>query len=245
MRWEPQAGFLLLDQHLRRLERSARFFQFRCDRHFVWAKLEAAVENVARVPMKVRLMLSGSGNVKANAVPLDADPLPSHALVSFASTPVDKGEPMLLHKTTDRTLYQEQLNSRPGCYDVLLWNDAGFVTELTRFNVLAYSENRWITPPVEHGLLEGTLRQELLRLRLVTEAGLTKPGLRSAQALAVVNSVRGLLQLRPHAHDTWLLEPVGRTKSEGFPLFQPLIDGIQQIVNGPCGHAFYSNFQNG
>ena len=85
------------------------------------------------------------------------------------------------------------LDSAPDCYDLLLWNKEAFVTELTRFNVLAWMNSRWTTPPVEHGLLCGTLRQELLTEDLVEETELTKDHLVTAQALAAINSVRGLL----------------------------------------------------
>ena len=112
--------------------------------------------------MKVRLSLSASGDLTVHAAPLESDPLPVPALVRFADSPVDREDVKLFHKTTNRELYRHLLGSAPDCYDLLLWNEDGFVTELTRFNLLAFIDGRWTTPPVEHGLLGGTLRQELL-----------------------------------------------------------------------------------
>jgi len=228
-RWDPQAGFVLLSPHLARLEQSARFFNFRFDHHLARARLETAVQNVARVPMKARLSLSVSGDLTVDAVPLESDSLPICAQVRFADSPVDRAEPTLFHKTTNRELYRRLLDSAPDCYDVLLWNEDDFVTELTRFNVLAWIGGQWTTPPVEHGLLRGTLRQELLQTLLVQEADLTKDHVRNAQALAVVNSVRGLLMLSPQTHDSWLLEPMPEGSGR-HSVFKPLIHHVHRVM---------------
>ena len=229
-RWDPQAGFGLLGPHLVRLEQSARFFNFQFDRSLVLAKLEAVVRDVSRVPMKVRLLLSASGDLAVDAVPLDSDPLPVPALVRFAGSAVSRGDPKLFHKTTNRELYVRLLDAAPDCYDVVLWNEADFVTELTRFNLLSHVDGRWTTPPIEHGLLGGTLREELLRAGLVEEMDLTKDGLRTARALAAVNSVRGLLTLRPIADATWLLESLPKD-SDRDSVFWSLIHHVDKVMN--------------
>jgi para-aminobenzoate synthetase/4-amino-4-deoxychorismate lyase len=231
LRWDPAAGFVLLSSHLIRLERSARFFSFHFDRQVAQARLEAAVENGVRVPMKVRLSLSVSGDLTIEVVPLESDPLPVPALVRFADSPVDRAEPRLFHKTTNRELYRRLLAAAPEYYDLLLWNEDDLVTELTRFNVLAFMDGRWTTPPVEHGLLNGTLRQELLRAGLVKEAELTKDGARNAQALAAVNSVRGLHVLRPKSDDSWLLEPIPECSGDQTNL-GPLVHHVNQVMTG-------------
>ena len=235
-RWDPKAGFVLLDLHLVRLEQSARFFKFRSDRHLVLARLEAAILNFSRIPMKVRLLLSVSGELSIDATPLESDPLPVPALVTFASSAVDRGDAKLFHKTTNRELYLRLLGSAPDCYDLLLWNKEAFVTELTRFNVLAWMNGRWTTPPVEHGLLCGTLRQELLQAGLVEEADLSKDHLVTAQALAAVNSVRGLLLLKPINDDSWLLEPIHEGPDRDSA-FWPLIHHVDQVM-GRQGSPF-------
>jgi para-aminobenzoate synthetase / 4-amino-4-deoxychorismate lyase len=229
-RWEPDSGFALLGLHLARLEQSARFFDFRFGHDQALSALRAAVQNVTRLPMKVRLLLSNSGDLTVNAAPLESDPLPIPSLLRFADSPVDPEDVKLFHKTTNRELYRRLLDSAPDCYDLFLWNEDGFVTELTRFNLLAFIGGRWITPPVEHGLLAGTLRQELLRVGLVEEAALTKVCLRTAQSVAAINSVRGLLVLRPKDVDSWLLEPMPDA-SDGDIVFRPLIRHIHHVMS--------------
>jgi para-aminobenzoate synthetase/4-amino-4-deoxychorismate lyase len=229
-RWEPDSGFALLGLHLARLEQSARFFDFCFGRDQALSALDAAVQNVARLPMKVRLLLSISGDLTVNAAPLESDPLPIPALVGFADSPVDRENVKLFHKTTNRELYRRLLGLAPDWYDLFLWNEDEFVTELTRFNLLAFIGGRWTTPPVEHGLLAGTLRQELLRVGLVEEAALTKVCLRTAHILAAINSVRGLLVLRPKDVDAWLLEPMPEATA-CHPSFRPLIRHIHDVMS--------------
>jgi branched-subunit amino acid aminotransferase/4-amino-4-deoxychorismate lyase len=91
-------------------------------------------------------------------------------------------------------------------------------------------QGRWTTPPIEHGLLGGTLREELLRAGLVEEMDLTKDGLRTARALATVNSVRGLLTLRPIAHEAWLLESLPKD-SDRDSVFWSLIHHVDKVMN--------------
>jgi para-aminobenzoate synthetase/4-amino-4-deoxychorismate lyase len=228
-RWDPQVGFVLLGLHLDRLEQTARFFNFQCDRHLILARLESAIRKVPCVPMKVRLLLSIPGDLAVDAVPLDSDPLPVPALVRFADSAINRRDAKLFHKTTNRELYLRLLDSASDCYDLLLWNADAFVTELTRFNVLAYMDSRWTTPPVEHGLLCGTMREELMRAGLVEEADLTKERLVTAWALAAVNSVRGLLILRPITDDSWILEPISES-CDRHSAFWPLIHHVDQVM---------------
>jgi para-aminobenzoate synthetase / 4-amino-4-deoxychorismate lyase len=228
-RWEPDSGFALLGLHLARLAQSARFFDFRFNRDQTLVALHAAVQNVARLPMKVRLSLSIAGELTVNAASLESDPLPVPALVRFANSSVDREDVKLFHKTSNRELYRHLLGSVPNCYDLVLWNEDAFVTELTRFNLLAF-DGRWTTPPVEHGLLAGTLRQELLRVGLVEEAALTKAQFGTGQVLAAINSVRGMLVLRPKEVDSWFLEPMPDAP-ECDPIFRPLIRHIRDVMN--------------
>ena len=57
----------------------------------------------------------------------------------------------------------EQLR-RSDADDTVLWNPDGDVTETTTANVVAEIGGALVTPPVEAGLLAGTLRAEMLRL---------------------------------------------------------------------------------
>ncbi|HEV2125287.1 MAG TPA: aminotransferase class IV, partial [Chloroflexota bacterium] len=114
--------------------------------------------------------------------------------VTLAGTPVSRDDPFLFHKTTHRVTYEmhlaQQLATRPGLFDVLLWNQEGEVTEFTRGNVvLELDGTRW-TPPRACGLLAGTFRAELLGRGELRERILTPDDVRGATHAWLINSVR-------------------------------------------------------
>ena len=82
---------------------------------------------------------------------------------------------------------------------MLFLNDRGELTEGSRTNLFVERGGRLLTPPVSCGLLNGTLRQELLDTRPgeVVEAVLRPEDLASAERIYLGNSVRGLVAARP------------------------------------------------
>jgi branched-subunit amino acid aminotransferase/4-amino-4-deoxychorismate lyase len=186
LRWTPQEGWYLLERHLARLEGSARHFGFAYRLTEIRAALETAVVPADR-PQRVRLLLAGNGAVRVEAVPLELNQRP--LTVRFAAGPIDPSDTFLFHKTTNRRVYDSA--RLPGCDDVILWNPAGDVTETTIANLVVEVGGHRVTPPVECGLLAGTLRAELLAAGEVAEARVTKQQVRTAPALWLVNSVRG------------------------------------------------------
>jgi para-aminobenzoate synthetase/4-amino-4-deoxychorismate lyase len=104
---------------------------------------------------------------------------------------VNRNDVRLYHKTTSRETYDDALASAPGIFDVLLWNEDGEATELTRGNLVAELDGCKWTPPVECGLLGGTLRAELLEAGEIAERAITVEELARAERLWFVNALRG------------------------------------------------------
>ena len=94
------------------------------------------------------------------------------------------------HKTTRRTAYAA-FPPPAGCFDTLLYNAAGELTEFTIGNVAVQLQGRWLTPPLSAGLLPGVMRQSLLDAGQLHEAPIRLDELPHATALALINSVRG------------------------------------------------------
>ncbi|HNB54234.1 MAG TPA: aminotransferase class IV, partial [Anaerolineales bacterium] len=116
--------------------------------------------------------------------------------VTFALSPVSSADVFLFHKTTHRAVYEAARAACPGYEEVLLWNERGEVTEFTASNVVVQIEGQLFTPPVECGLLAGTLRGELLAQGTVvqgtvTERVIPREQVLEAEAVWAVNSVRG------------------------------------------------------
>jgi len=160
LRWEDGA-YILLDRHLDRLMASADYFGFHASRDVVQTALIAHGWQRPEGPWRVRLRLPPDGVPCVESVPLS--PLPSGPLpVALAGAPVSRADTFLCHKTTHRAAYEARRSARPDCFDVLLWNEEGELTEFTIGSLVIEQGGRLWTPPRACGLLDGTFRAELL-----------------------------------------------------------------------------------
>lgn len=192
MLWTAEDGFFLLDYHLERLAQSAAYFGFPLDRARVEARLAGAVGRALAGRLRVRLLLHEDGDVTVERYPLTArGDEPSPRPICLAPEPVDRENVFLYHKTTQRAVYEQALAACPQADDVLLWNEAGEVTEACRANVVVELAGERLTPPVSSGLLAGTYRRHLLETGQVREAVVRVADLERATGLWLVNSVRG------------------------------------------------------
>jgi para-aminobenzoate synthetase/4-amino-4-deoxychorismate lyase len=145
---------------------------------------------------RVRLVVS-DGGVETQSVELSGrfalGPSPESGSVVLAidETAIDSTDPVMFHKTTNRYAYTMRGERHPDADDVVLVNEAGFVTESTIANIAVKVEDVWVTPPREDGLLAGVLRNHLVSTGVIKERSITVEEFRSAEAVAVVNSVRG------------------------------------------------------
>lgn len=191
MLWTRRDGCRLLEEHLERLADSAQYFDFRCDRTRVERELRAFIDGLGGFAHCIRLLLARDGTVRLEtreAPPPDAD---SVVRLKLARYPVDLRNPFLYHKTTRRGHYEDALATAGDCDDALLWNDRGEITESTIANVIVRLGDGLYTPPVECGLLNGTLRRSLLAQGKIAERVIRIDELPAVRDLYLVNSVRG------------------------------------------------------
>jgi para-aminobenzoate synthetase/4-amino-4-deoxychorismate lyase len=189
LRFEVEGGFLWLQEHLDRMAASAAYFGFDFDETACRSALHDAVSGAGVGPHRVRLISDRNGSVKAEAVALEEAPV--SATVAVDDEPVSSRNVFLFHKNTRRAVYDERLGRHAGADDVLLINERGEVTESTVANVLVKIADRWHTPPLDSGCLPGIYRAQLLEKAEVSERVITVPELRRAEAIELVNSVRG------------------------------------------------------
>ena len=109
--------------------------------------------------------------------------------VRLADAPVSRNDVFLYHKTTNRAIYDRA--RKGGADDVCLWNEHGEITESTIANIVVELDGRRVTPPVDCGLLAGTLRGELLERGDLTERVVLRDELRPADRIWLINSVQG------------------------------------------------------
>ncbi|HSR51450.1 MAG TPA: aminodeoxychorismate synthase component I, partial [Acidobacteriota bacterium] len=174
MLWR-RGKIFLLEEHLRRLSESARYFDFAFSRRRVLQDLGEACAGLDRAgsaegPQRLRLLMDRRGETSVEATPLDIRQLKRPLVLGLAPRSVDSSDPFLCHKTTHRAVYERALASRPDCDDVILYNENGQVTETALGNLLVCRDNGWVTPPLECGLLAGTMRHRLLSRGTICEA---------------------------------------------------------------------------
>jgi len=189
LRWDGE--FHLLAEHLDRLAASAEYFGFPFRRDAVLAALYDAVRDAPR-PARVRLLVDRSAVPSVETRPLDA---PRVLRIGLAATPVDANDVFLYHKTTRRAVYEAARAARSNCDDVILWNGRGELTESTIANLVLDLDGVSWTPPVECGLLPGTMRARLLAEGRIREARFRREDLRGAARVRLLNSVRGWIDV--------------------------------------------------
>jgi len=188
-------GPVRLAAHLERMEASAAYFGFRFSASEVKATIQRALAEKENAHARIRALSDQQGYVSVEVGPCDP---PDAALlpIGFAGRPVSSVDPFLFHKTTHRVAYESRAAEHPDLFDVLLVNEAGYVTEFTRANVVAEIEGAQWTPPRECGLLAGIFRGELLAEGTIEERLLTPAQVRRASRLWLINAVREWVEVR-------------------------------------------------
>ncbi|MBU1566433.1 MAG: bifunctional anthranilate synthase component I family protein/class IV aminotransferase, partial [Proteobacteria bacterium] len=209
--WQQGQGYFLLDEHLKRLETGAQFFNFSCDISKIRSRL-AKQENVfSKSCYRVRLMLEKDGRVTITAdmaVSPACTSMPAVpgkvvdsklAMIDFSPIPVNTSAAWVFFKTSRRELYNKEYARAldQGLYECIFFNEAGAVTEGCVTNIVIYSNGRYKTPPVVCGLLPGVMRGRLLadNTRPMFEEVLTEEDVRAAEAVFVCNSLRGVIRV--------------------------------------------------
>jgi para-aminobenzoate synthetase/4-amino-4-deoxychorismate lyase len=189
-------GYLLLERHLQRLAESAAYFGFSLDSDALRNRLLDFGKGLSAVH-KVRVLLAADGDFTVESQPVMYPAgVAIAAEIALSDQRVNSADTFLYHKTTRRTLYDEQLRAHPGCYDVIFLNERNEITEGSYNTIVMSLKGELLTPALDCGLLPGVLRQELLEVGAVREAVLTLEDLRVSDAVWLVNSVRGWRECR-------------------------------------------------
>ena len=194
MQWDG-SGYLWLNEHMDRLGPSAERLGYPFDRTAVVEQLDEFGRGLGG-PRRVRLKLGQSGHLHLEDLELMLWKEP--VTMGFAQEPIWSGDSFLAHKTTFRPVYDRELRraQQEGFQDLLFVNERGELTEGAISSVLLLLDGQWVTPMLAAGLLPGVARGILLRNGDVTERALLEADLERAEALVMVNGVRGIAQVR-------------------------------------------------
>ncbi len=193
LRWDED-GYFLLERHIKRMLESAARLGFTVDSDGIRTVLAVHATTLQVAPRKVRLCVDHRGLCEVTSSPLGDEPV--DPVFALADTPIDNGDLFLYHKTTRREVYDRHFASKQGVYDVLLWNAEGYVTEFTRGNIAVRIDGDLVTPPLGHGLLDGTFRQELIDTNQVVVGGIRRDKMENFDEVWFYNSVRKWVRVR-------------------------------------------------
>ncbi|MFT7723687.1 MAG: bifunctional anthranilate synthase component I family protein/class IV aminotransferase [Roseateles sp.] len=181
------------DAHLARMQRTARHFGLRFSPAEARAYLQAVAAAQPEASWRLRLTCDAEGRLAHTLAAFT--PTPGPVALALADRPIatrGPGAEFLAHKTTRREAYAG-FSKPAGAFDLILWNEAGELTECSFGNLALRLDGEWLTPPLSAGLLPGVLRAELLAQGRLREARLTRDDLARAEGLAFFNSLRGWL----------------------------------------------------
>jgi para-aminobenzoate synthetase/4-amino-4-deoxychorismate lyase len=188
--WEPKEGYFLLNEHLKRLENSASYFDIKLNLEEINSKLYKFDKLNYEESTVIRLLINQAGQIIIEQIEFPSNHKKRYTTLKFSRRPIDKSNIWLYHKTDYRKVYQHALSSVTGCDDVVLWNEDGEITETIRANIVIRKGEKYFTPPVTSGLLAGTFRSWLIEKGDIMEKTISKKVLENAKEIYIINSVR-------------------------------------------------------
>jgi para-aminobenzoate synthetase / 4-amino-4-deoxychorismate lyase len=196
MLWEKD--FFLLSLHLERLESSASYFNFAFDRKTVLSRLQGLSDSFTEgKSYRVRLLLSSNGNITIESAELH--PEPSTGSIWLSPERTSSADVFMRHKTTQREVYDRgHSEARAAGFDEAIFqNERGEITEGGISNIFIRKGGKLFTPPLSCGVLPGVFRRHLLETDATAEEKvLTVEDLKTADAVFLCNSVRGLREVK-------------------------------------------------
>ena len=190
-------GFPLLEMHMERITRSARELGFSIDPQTLQDEVLKRASGLSG-KYKIRIILKRTGQYDIECTALKQN-LESRRTISLAEDRVSSSDFLIRHKTTRRSHFQKayDTHSRMGHYDVIFRNERNEITEGSFNNIFIRKGDKWLTPPIESGLLPGIQRQALLQSDKInaSEKILYVHDLYEADEIALTNAVRGVVSV--------------------------------------------------
>lgn len=187
-----------LNEHLKRLQSSADKLIFSCNieaiRNTLLTYTRSNILTDARY--KLRLELDYHGEVKIEHGLIAENP--ESLTVMLSPVKIDSMHGLFCHKTDSaitRGVYTRiDQEYKPQEVDELIFvNQNGIITEARYHNVIIEYCGKWLTSPINQGLLGGIYRANLLREKKISERPITEQMLYKATAVYLCNDVRGII----------------------------------------------------
>ena len=166
------------DLHIKRLKNSAKELGFKWNNNIEKLNFEKGIVR------RIELFKNGNFEVTTRRIP-DKILKPKIKIKGC----VNSSNPFLYHKTSIRDKMPQ------GVFDEIRTNEKGEITEGIFTNIAVKIGDNIFTPPVECGLLNGIMRQKLLKQGKIKEKIIYPNDLKTADKIYCFNSVRGVLEV--------------------------------------------------
>jgi len=192
----------LIENHLKRLKRSADFFGFSYRKNIITSSIVHALEEVShKSAWRLRLLLDIDGNVTIETAPLPLEQGRNiKKKICMSACKTDPNNIFLYHKTTNRKLYDIEYKKykKLGYYDVIFKNNNGEITEGAISNIILKKKGVFYTPRVSSGILPGVFREYFMRKyrQSIKEKVLREADIKTADHIYCLNSVRGMVEVK-------------------------------------------------
>jgi para-aminobenzoate synthetase / 4-amino-4-deoxychorismate lyase len=188
---ENNAVFLF-KEHLERLKQAADFFMFPFNNTKVRIYIDKCIKNTeVNRKYKLKIILNKWGEVKTEFDKLDI--INKDINIAVSKHKVYKKNKFQYFKTSNRDLYDSEFRNyrKKGIFEVIFFNEKGELAEGSMTNIFIRKNNKWYTPDITCGMLNGVYRKYFISIHPdCEETYLYKKDLFDADEIILTNSVR-------------------------------------------------------
>ena len=133
------------------------------------------------------------GKINLTTAPLI--PNSKNWILGLSETILNSSDPWLLHKSSNRALYDAERAKLPDGIDEFIYlNERNEVCEGTITNLFVKKAGQWLTPPLSSGCLPGVLRRKKIEDGSCKVKIVTFSDLHDAEKIIVGNALRGEIE---------------------------------------------------
>ena len=185
-----QGKLLFLEEHIKRLQESSRYFDYPFNAEKAHYQVEALCQSLdLNTDYRLKMSLAKDGELK-----FEHSQLTNLSDDFCQARLVEQRHPLDRPYTFFKTSYRPHLSIE--LHEQIYYNHEGQLLETSIGNIVLKIEDQLYTPPVHLGLLNGIYRQSLIAENKLKEKVLTVKDLKQAQAIYGCNAVRGLYELK-------------------------------------------------
>lgn len=184
-------SFKYLNLHLKRLKESAEYFEYKFNKKKILLKLKEISYKLNEGKYKVRILLNRAGDIKLSYEKIND--ISEKLKITISKYRTDSNNIFYFHKTTNRDLYDSELKKarRQGFFDVIFLNERDDITEGAITNIYIRKNGIFYTPSLDCGLLNGIIRQIMIKKHKIKEKVLKLDDLKQADEIYISNSIIG------------------------------------------------------